>query len=75
MSKTVAIYQETPSVMLRVGTFTRPKGCGPSVREVSNAWRAEHPGAKDGKFFITARVLLMGVWSDDSQRIPMEPAQ
>lgn len=70
--KTLAIYQMTQNGMLRLGTFTRPKGCGPSIREISDAIYKKFPNLT-GECFVTPRIRIMGKVVDDAQRIPLEP--
>jgi len=72
MSKTVAIYQQTENGMLRLGTFTQPKGSGRSIREMSEAIYQKMP-TLTGECFLAPRVRVMGKWVDDAQRIPLEP--
>lgn len=66
----VAIYQQTPDGMRRVGLFP---GTGNSVREISARFHRRYPKAHaGGPLFLSFRRRLFGRIVDDSERIPME---
>ena len=70
---TVAIYQQLPDGMVRLGTFT-VKG-HPNARRIAMTFHKKYPKAwATGPLFIATRRKLFGRYCDED-RIPMDPPE